>query len=353
MAKQLNDLFFEHDSKRVDKWEQYLGMYQSELATFVERGAPVRLLEIGVQNGGSLELWSKYLPAGSVVRGIDIDEKVGKLTFEGADIVAFVGDATDGSTVERLFGNARFDIIIDDGSHCSSDVIASFRLLYPHLSHGGKYIIEDLHCSYFASHEGGFRASHSSIEWLKRLIDVLNADHIDAGSDVPPMERELMAEFRTSLARIAFYDSVGVVEKLPADKAGPYRRVLSGQQTHVLPEQQWVPPRAITVFKPMLFGQAAARHLEAKLISTFSCVARELEETRHQLSQAIAERDARITELANLTLELEAARRKRQDLLNELASIRRSWCFQMQRKALALRGRIAAARRRFRRGRGA
>jgi hypothetical protein len=68
MKKQLNDLFFEHDAKRVDKWEQYLGTYQSELAPFVERGTPVRLLEIGVQNGGSLELWANYLPTGSVIR---------------------------------------------------------------------------------------------------------------------------------------------------------------------------------------------------------------------------------------------------------------------------------------------
>src|SRR5262245_20703031 len=114
------DVFLKHDGKRIDKWEQYVGIYEAELESFVERRTPVRLLEIGIQNGGSLELWSKYLPTGSVIRGIDIDERVAHLAFDNANTAVDIADATQASKMEELFGNEAFDIIIDDGSHRSS-----------------------------------------------------------------------------------------------------------------------------------------------------------------------------------------------------------------------------------------
>ena len=56
---QLVDLFFEHRGKTIDKWEHYLSIYAREFAPFFALRRPIRLLEIGVQNGGSLELWAK------------------------------------------------------------------------------------------------------------------------------------------------------------------------------------------------------------------------------------------------------------------------------------------------------
>src|ERR1700677_1523040 len=96
-------LVFEHDGKLTDKWEQYLGIYQGEMERFVAAGKPVRLLEIGVQNGGSLEIWSKFLPPGSAMLGIDIDPAVSNLKFAG-NIRAFVADVNDVEKVERCIG---------------------------------------------------------------------------------------------------------------------------------------------------------------------------------------------------------------------------------------------------------
>ena len=42
--------------------------------------------------------------------------------------------------------NENFDVIIDDGSHKPSDQIKSFEILWPMLSDGGLYIIEDVQC---------------------------------------------------------------------------------------------------------------------------------------------------------------------------------------------------------------
>ena len=44
--------------KVSDKWESYLEYYDTLLAP--RRNLPVSLLEIGVQNGGSLETWAAY-----------------------------------------------------------------------------------------------------------------------------------------------------------------------------------------------------------------------------------------------------------------------------------------------------
>lgn len=64
-------------------------------------------------------------------------------------------------------GSTFFDIIIDDGSHVSSDIIRTFALYFPKLKSGGTYIIEDLHASYWESHQGALNYSFSSIEFLK------------------------------------------------------------------------------------------------------------------------------------------------------------------------------------------
>ncbi len=202
-SNQLADLFFEHRGKTIDKWEHYFAIYSREFAPFLKSKRPVRLLEIGVQNGGSLELWLKYLPEGSEIVGVDVDPKVGSLTFEGA-VSAFVVDATDSSKLKDALGDRQFDVIIDDGSHISSDVIATFRLLVDRLAPGGKHIIEDMHASYWASHEGGYRLGTSAIEFFKNLVDALNADHFQnvEGVEVPELQ-----QFRRSFASITFYDS--------------------------------------------------------------------------------------------------------------------------------------------------
>src|SRR6516165_2890021 len=66
-------IFVDHEGFASDKWEHYFPIYEAAFSKFIARGQPIRLLEIGVQNGGSLQIWSKYFPAGSTIVGIDID----------------------------------------------------------------------------------------------------------------------------------------------------------------------------------------------------------------------------------------------------------------------------------------
>lgn len=136
------------------------------------------MLEIGVQNGGSLELWSKYFKSGKKFVGCDCNEKLLNLSFKDPRIDIVVGDVNTLVIKNKIHKCSNsYDLIIDDGSHISSDIIKSFILYFPMLMDEGIYIIEDLHCSYWQEYEGGLFYPLSSVEFLKKLIDLINYEH--------------------------------------------------------------------------------------------------------------------------------------------------------------------------------
>lgn len=169
-------LYESHQGKVSDKWSSYLVAYNDIFATYSDR--PIRILEIGIQNGGSLEIWSKFFPNAEIIVGCDINPLCSKLTYEHPKIKVIVGDANEDETFNRVVAaSQKFDIIIDDGSHRSEDIIRSFALYFPLLSEGGVFIAEDLHCSYWDSFQGGVEAPYSSINFFKRLADCVNREH--------------------------------------------------------------------------------------------------------------------------------------------------------------------------------
>jgi hypothetical protein len=105
------------------------------------RDQKINLLEIGVANGCSLKMWHDYFMNGDI-NGIDIRTECQQLCKNYPRIKITIGDATKLST-ER-----DFDLIIDDGSHISLDIVETFFLQWPRLKKGGLYIIEDLNCTY-------------------------------------------------------------------------------------------------------------------------------------------------------------------------------------------------------------
>lgn len=175
--KPLRDLYAEHSGKVSDKWSLYIEAYDRYFDSF--RNMEVNILEIGAQNGGSLEIWLKYFPNARTVTGVDINPACATLTFEDPRIQLIVGDANETDTASRILDRATapFDIIIDDGSHKSSDVVKSFALYFPKLATGGIYIMEDVHCSYWSEFEGGLYEPLSTISFAKRLADLSNFEH--------------------------------------------------------------------------------------------------------------------------------------------------------------------------------
>src|SRR6266540_4439758 len=114
----LERLYAVHVGKVSDKWSLYFNEYDRILDEY--RNKPVRLLEIGIQNGGSLEIWSKYFKNAQKLVGCDINPDCARLTYDDPRVAVVLGDANSEPTQQEILGHAPiFDLIIDDGSHRS------------------------------------------------------------------------------------------------------------------------------------------------------------------------------------------------------------------------------------------
>ena len=116
------------------------------------RDREVRLLELGIKEGGSLLLWRDYFERGLIV-GSDINPV--KLGDPTGRVRAYEGEQQDTEPLDRIAReNAPdgFDIIIDDCAHIGVLARASFRHLFDnHLKSGGVYVIEDWGTGYWDS----------------------------------------------------------------------------------------------------------------------------------------------------------------------------------------------------------
>lgn len=239
----LHDLYAAHRGKVSDKWSSYLEVYSRVFERF--RHSPVRLLEIGIQNGGSLEIYRKYFPTGSVFTGCDINPKCSRLSY-GDGIHFVLGDCCAASTRESIAAiSSRYDIIIDDGSHRSSDIIKAFLTYFPKLENGGVFLIEDLHASYWQSWEGGLFYTLSSMSFFKLLADAINSEHWGNGKSVDDLFCNEFADYASLVPQaglrevfsVQFFNSICVVEKCgPATPAGLGRRIVTGTEAAVAPE---------------------------------------------------------------------------------------------------------------------
>jgi len=109
---------------------------------------PIRMLEIGVDDGGSLAAWKLYFPHAERIVGVDIDERCKKFTTD--NVVVYIGDQSDASFLKELSQKeGPFDLIVDDGGHTMNQQQTSFEVLFPLLKEDGIYVIEDLHTSYW------------------------------------------------------------------------------------------------------------------------------------------------------------------------------------------------------------
>ncbi len=194
--------FLTNQGRFIHKWTHYFPIYETHFARYINR--PATFLEIGCGQGGSLQLWKRYLGPLAQIVGIDINESCG--AFEEDQIAVRIGDQKDPQFLSKVleeFGTP--DVVLDDGSHMMADVTASFRYLYPRTAPGGVYVVEDLHTAYWTECGGGAGREGSFIELCKSLIDELNADH--ARNLVP------VTDFTKSTLSIHFYDSVVVFER--------------------------------------------------------------------------------------------------------------------------------------------
>ena len=91
---------------------------------------PIKVLDVGVENGGSIEVWQSVLPEGSEIVGLDVRPECANL---GLPVVTC--DVLDELQVREVLRGRWFDVIVD-----STGVMSPWPWVF--LRAGGKLILE-------------------------------------------------------------------------------------------------------------------------------------------------------------------------------------------------------------------
>jgi hypothetical protein len=201
-----------HDT---DKGVDFTSVYHSLLSHV--REAPLRLLEIGLYNGGSLRMWREYLP-NATLHGIDVDRRTLAYELEIPGTKVRLVDQADARAlrafVDELGGS--YDVILDDGGHTMEQQIVSFEVLFPHVVSGGVYIIEDLGTSYFVEYGGRpLGEDGTAVAHMKRLVDAVQHEHMTPGHESihSAVSRVALAQVRRDIASVRFHPGQAIVVK--------------------------------------------------------------------------------------------------------------------------------------------
>lgn len=199
----LKSIFDNNKTNLMNKWHHYFEIYENHFSKFRDR--KIVLLEIGVFQGGSINLWKQYFGDKVEIYAIDINPLC--KSFEQENVKIFIGSQEDKSFLNSVLQSMpNPDIIIDDGGHSMTQQITSFEMLFPFLKTNGVYFLEDLHSSYWYNYGGGFKRSTTFIEYSKHFIDKLHAWHSESDRLKPDY-------FTRNIYALHYYDSILVIDK--------------------------------------------------------------------------------------------------------------------------------------------
>ena len=135
----------------TDKPLGYLREYEKAFVAIAD--GEVKVLELGVHEGGSLFMWRDYFPKGCVV-GLDVNPV--HINDPSGRIHVYQGYQEDTGLLTKIAEEQApdgFDLIVDDGSHIGELTQISFCHLFSHhLKSGGIYAIEDWGTGYWSGH---------------------------------------------------------------------------------------------------------------------------------------------------------------------------------------------------------
>lgn len=195
--------FTNNKGRLIHKWQHFFEIYEKHFERF--RGKPIVMLEIGVSQGGSLQMWKDYFGPEAKIYGVDVNPNCKNL--EEDNIKIFIGSQSDRSFLRNLKSQLPpIDILLDDGGHTMKQQIVTFEELFDHIKEDGVYMCEDCHTSYWLQYRGGHKRIGSFIEYSKNFIDYINAWHSKQDS-------LKVNKYTRSIFSTHFYDSIVVFEK--------------------------------------------------------------------------------------------------------------------------------------------
>lgn len=153
----------------------YHHRYDRFYPTFLEslRSQEFNMLEIGILEGGSLQLWEKYFPQAQIY-GVDINSE-----WKSDRCITYKFDQSNSNDLKQIVNTIpKCKFIIDDGSHHPYHQFITFIELFDNLlDYGGIYIIEDIECNYWSPTSSiyGYQIGHFNImDYFKSTPDQIN-----------------------------------------------------------------------------------------------------------------------------------------------------------------------------------
>ncbi len=130
----ISEVLSKYDTDKICH-HNYGDAYDQLFSKF-DRQAPLNILEIGTQKGGTLLAWKEYFPNANVI-GVDIIDVVSE-EYRKDNVTRIVSD------IKKVDFDEGFDIIIDDGSHYLADMAYVVATQFVPLKDKGVIILEDI-----------------------------------------------------------------------------------------------------------------------------------------------------------------------------------------------------------------
>ena len=129
-----------HGTDKASNGHDYLNWYERFISDF--RDKPAWIFEMGVFGGDSLRMWRDFFPLGNII-GLDLVPEAKQYSEER--IIVETGDQSDSDVLNAVMDKyGPFDVIIDDAGHDPAAQLFSFKYLFPAMSAGGYYLLEDI-----------------------------------------------------------------------------------------------------------------------------------------------------------------------------------------------------------------
>ena len=137
--RSLNDVVVDCDTDKERAHKYVSNFYNQEFERFKNRD--INVLEIGIWNGGSIEMWRQYFPYATIY-GTDITAE--RLKPSVRDLPGVHISIRDAYSADFAASLPDFDILIDDGPHTEASQIEFLELYLPKMRDGAVLVIEDI-----------------------------------------------------------------------------------------------------------------------------------------------------------------------------------------------------------------
>jgi hypothetical protein len=158
------------------------------------------VVEVGVLDGGSLEMWQSFF--GPTARIIGVEKNPGAVKLRSLGFEILIADQESRSELEKVFKEiGPIDIFIDDGAHTAKGQIVSSLVAAKYVKDGGVIIVEDTHSS-FAS-DFGMPHKYSFANWVHQVGDLLDQAYlVNKGQQNQKSYKQYPADLREFASRV-------------------------------------------------------------------------------------------------------------------------------------------------------